>query len=796
MKKTHRIMSYSVIPLRDVVVFPGTGMALFVGREKSVNALRDLDPEKREIVLLTQKKAQKEDPDISDLYKVGVIVSVRQVLKLPDGTVKIIVEGQDRVKVRTLENLSSGFVASVEPFPSLLSNESDGKALMRVLKKRLAHYAKLHGEFSADALRNLLSIKSCEVFVNTLAQHSKMTIEELQTLIEQEDILKALEMLCVHVEKEISTINIDKDVYERIRKQMEKNQREYYLNEKMKAISKELKDDTVSDLDTYKKRLDSSRMPADVKTKLRGELKKIKTMPPISAESSLLRNYVELLLDLPWKKRSRVNGDIRRAKQVLDADHYGLEKVKEHILELLAVAIRTKKVKGPIICLVGPPGVGKTSLGESMARACGRKFVRVSLGGVRDEADIRGHRRTYIGSMPGRIIQGLKKVGSSNPVFLLDEIEKMGYDYRGDPSAALLEILDSAQNKTFVDHYVEVEYDLSEVMFVATANSLDMPAPLLDRMEIIRLVGYTEEEKIEIAKRHLLQRVIEDAGFKEDEFSISDDALRFLIRHYTREAGVRDLERNIQKLARKSIYSILKKEASKIHLTAKDLKTHLGPIRFTFDLVESADCIGMVTGLAWTSFGGEILQIESALVYGKGKVIKTGKLGTVMQESISAAETYVRANCLSLGVLPAIFAKSDIHVHVPEGAIPKDGPSAGIAMVTAIVSSLTDNPVKRDVAMTGEVTLRGKVLAIGGLKEKLLAALRSGIRKVLIPASNQKDLIDIPSKVIDKLEIIPVENVGDVLKIALKNTVKPIKWDQDLSTVQRLTKENIGTLQQ
>ena len=784
-EKSATIASYAVIPLRDIVVFPSMVVSLFVGREKSIKALEKVMNEDQKVLLLTQKDLDVEEPNGDDLYHYGVVAEVKQLLKLPDGTVKVLVEGGRRVTVNLLNDAGGVFHATVDNVIETENGAKESSIYIKTLLDKFSEYTKINDSISIDVLNTISSLKTASELSDALVQYLNMEVSSRQSLLEEGNPIVRLEKICVQIEEEIDIANVEKRIRDRVKLQMEKNQREYFLNEKIKAISKELGDDTASEMEEYNRRLEVSRMPAAVKTKAKTELKKLKSMPPVSAESSVVRSYVEWLLDVPWKKRSKINIDIERAEKILDEDHYGLEKVKDRILELLAVNIRTKTVKGPILCLVGPPGVGKTSLGKSIAKACGRDYVRIALGGVRDEAEMRGHRRTYVGAMPGKIIQSMKKVDKSNPMILLDEIEKMGSDHRGDPTSALLEILDPAQNSTFCDHYMEVDYDLSEVMFITTANTLDMPSPLLDRMEIIQLSGYTEDEKLEIAKRHLVQRTLTDNNLSEEELAISDDAIVSLVRYYTREAGVRNLEREIQKIARKVVKELLIKKHTGIAITAENIDQYSGVKKYSYGITEDEHVVGMVTGLAWTSVGGEILTIETALIPGKGKVSKTGKLGDVMQESISAAETYIRANAPELGIKPTLFNKRDIHVHVPEGATPKDGPSAGVGMVTAMVSSLTNNPVKKDVAMTGEVTLRGKVLRIGGLKEKLLAALRGGIKTAIIPAENEKDLVDIPENVKASIRIVPVSHVREVLGIALVNPVESIEWNQEEADLQQ-----------
>lgn len=777
------LSSYPVIPLRDIVVFPGMVVSFFVGREKSINALESVMEENQRVLLLTQKNAEIETPNSDDLYHIGVVAEVKQLLKLPDGTVKVLVEGIRRVQTKDLSDLSGAFHSSVVDIEDII-DESDVNLLVSALIEKFKDFAKYNTSITTDILNQLNVINGGLELLEFLVQNINIDIEKKQELLEEKNLSTRLEILFANIQSEIDNILTERKIRERVKTQMDKNQREYYLNEQIKAINKELGDDLSSEIDVYREKISNIRISKEAKDKVETELKKLKSMPPISSESSVVRNFIDWLIDVPWKKQTRINIDLQKAQEILDSEHYGLEKVKERILDYLAVSIRTKKVKGPILCLVGPPGVGKTSLGESIAKACGRKFVRISLGGVRDEAEIRGHRRTYVGAMPGKIIQGMKKAGYSNPMFLLDEIDKMGSDHRGDPSSAILEVLDPSQNKNFVDHYLEVDYDLSNTIFITTANSYNMPEPLKDRMEIINLSGYTEDEKLEISKRHLIPRAINDNGLKKDEIEIKDEALISLIRNYTREAGVRKLEQEIQKICRKSLRQIMEStdNIKKIVISNKNIVDFSGVAKFSYGETEDKDAIGMVNGLAWTSVGGDILHIETALVPGTGKIQRTGKLGDVMLESISAAETYIRSRASELGILPGVYKKRDIHIHVPEGATPKDGPSAGIAMVSAIVSALTDNPIRKDVAMTGEVTLRGKVLAIGGLKEKLLAAYRSGIKTVIIPQENEKDLSEIPKNAKQGLEIIPVSDVSEVLKIVLKNKIKPVEWEkEDLS---------------
>lgn len=780
------ISSYPVLPLRDIVVFPKMIASLFVGRERSIKALDMVMQQDKKILLLTQKQSDIEDPTEDDLYHVGVVTLIKQMLKLPDGTVKILVEGERRVRVKVVSELDGAFYASVSNFPDSDAREdSQLGAMVPSVIDKVHEYAKHDTRLPSETLNKIKSMTQADDVMYALVPHLDMPVGEKQSLLEQTDMFEKLQTIYVFLSEKIDVHALERRLSDHVKEQMEKNQREYYLNEKAKAIGKELGDDVASEIDAYKTRIENSRMPADAKEKALNELKKLRSMPPVSAESAVIRMYIDWILDVPWKKRSRVNTDLSKAEQVLGSEHFGLEKVKERILEYLAVGIRTKKMRGPILCFVGPPGVGKTSLAKSIAKACGRKYVRISLGGVRDESEIRGHRRTYVGSMPGRIIQGMKKAGTSNPLFLLDEIDKIGMDHRGDPASALLEVLDPAQNKAFSDHYMEVDYDLSDVMFVTTANVYDMPSALRDRMEIITLSGYTEDEKVEIVRQHLLTRALDDTGLKHGEVDITNDAVLYVIRRYTRESGVRNLQREIQRLCRKGLKHILTTDVKTVSIDIPTVQAYLGVEKYAYGEVQDQDAVGVVTGLAWTSVGGDILQIEAALVHGKGKLQKTGKLGTVMQESISAAETYVRSQAPDLGVLKGVYEKRDIHIHVPEGATPKDGPSAGIAMVTAMVSVLTDIPVQRDVAMTGEITLHGKVLAIGGLKEKLLAALRAGIKTAIIPQENEKDLQDIPDIVKQGLRIIPVMHVSEVLKIALTKQPHPVQWeDEDLSILR------------
>ncbi len=773
---------YPVLPLRDIVVFPHMIVPLFVGREKSVRALEDVMQDDKQILMLTQKVSTLDDPGVNDMYTLGTVGTILQLLKLPDGTVKVLVEGGHRAKVVKFAENPEFFQAFAEPVDEHAGDPGELDALVRAAVTQFDHYIKLNRKIPPEVLVSVNQIEEPAKLADTIASHLTLKIADKQALLEVSSVNERLEKIFGLMEGEIGVLQVEKRIRTRVKKQMEKTQRDYYLNEQMKAIQKELgeNEEGKNEADEMQKKIEASGMHKDAKEKALAELKKMRNMSPMSAEATVVRNYLDWMLAIPWKQRTRVRRDIKAAEKVLDADHYGLEKVKERILEYLAVQQRQSKLKGPILCLVGAPGVGKTSLGKSIAKATGRNFVRMSLGGVRDEAEIRGHRRTYIGSMPGKIIQGMKKAKSSNPLFLLDEIDKLGADWRGDPTSALLEVLDPEQNNSFSDHYLEVDYDLSDVMFVCTANSLRMPQPLLDRMEIIRLSGYTEDEKIEIARGHLLPKIIKEHGLKKDEFHISDDALRDILRYYTREAGVRSLEREIANLARKSVKEILTKESTKsVHITRRNLEKFAGVKKYRYGEVEPEDLVGVTTGLAWTEVGGELLSIEAVALPGKGRVMTTGKLGDVMKESVQAAESYVKSRAVAFGIKPTLMEKRDIHVHVPEGATPKDGPSAGVAMVTSIVSVLTGIAVRKDVAMTGEITLRGRVLPIGGLKEKLLAALRGGLTTVLIPKENEKDLTEIPDNVKKGLNIILVNVADDVLKHALVRPIVPIEWDED-----------------
>ena len=772
---------YPVLPLRDIVVFPHMIVPLFVGREKSVRALEDVMKDDKQILLIAQRNAADDDPSSDDIYEVGTISTVLQLLKLPDGTVKVLVEGVARARVIRFSENDEFFEVYADVMPEKESEEAEIEALSRSVVSQFEQYLKLNKKVSPEALVSVNQIEEYGKLVDTIASHLALKIPMKQELLEVDVVSERMEKVISFMEGEIGVLQVEKKIRSRVKRQMEKTQREYYLNEQLKAIQKELgeSEEGKDELQELEEKLAKLKLSNEAREKANNELKKLRNMSPMSAEATVVRNYLDWIVNIPWKKRSRIQKDIREAEAILEADHYGLEKVKERILEYLAVQQRTKKIKGSILCLVGPPGVGKTSLGKSIGRATGRNFVRMSLGGVRDEAEIRGHRRTYIGSLPGKIIQGMKKAKSSNPLFLLDEVDKMGSDWRGDPASALLEVLDPEQNDSFQDHYLEVDYDLSDVLFVTTANTLRIPEPLMDRMEIIRIHGYTEDEKIEIARRHLIEKQLDAHGLKSQEWSISDPALRDVIRYYTREAGVRNLEREIANLTRKATKEILMKGLDKVTVSRRNLEKFSGVRKFRFGEIESMDLVGVTNGLAWTEVGGEILTIEAVMVPGKGKIIITGKLGEVMQESIQAARSFVQSRAQEFGVKPTIFEKRDIHVHVPEGATPKDGPSAGVGMVTSIVSMLTGIPVSRDVAMTGEITLRGRVLPIGGLKEKLLAALRGGITRVLVPKENEKDLADIPENIKRSLEIVPVTSVEEVLEYALVNPLVPIEWKNE-----------------
>ena len=785
---------FPVLPLRDIVVFPHMIVPLFVGRDKSVRALEDVMREDKQILLVAQKNAAQDDPTTDDIYTVGTVSTVLQLLKLPDGTVKVLVEGGKRARIRGFTDNDSFFQAYADVVDEREGDLQELEALSRSVVSQFEQYIKLNKKIPPEVLVSINQIEDAAKLADTVASHLALKIAEKQELLEVEVISERLERVYSYMEGEIGVLQVEKKIRNRVKRQMEKTQREYYLNEQLKAIQKELGEgeDGKDEVAELEEKVAKTKLTIEAREKAVAELKKLKSMSPMSAEATVVRNYLDWLLTIPWKKRTKVRKDIKQAQGVLNADHYGLEKVKERILEYLAVQIRTEKVRGPILCLVGPPGVGKTSLGKSIAKATGRNFVRMSLGGVRDEAEVRGHRRTYIGSMPGKIVQGMKKAKSSNPLFLLDEIDKLGADWRGDPASALLEVLDPEQNATFNDHYLEVDYDLSDVMFVTTANTMRMPQPLLDRMEIIRLSGYTEDEKVEIAKRHLLPKVIKAAGLKVGEWSISDEAMRHIVRYYTREAGVRNMERELANLARKAVKEIVSTRKTKVMVTPRNLEKYAGIHRFRFGEVEATDLVGVVTGLAWTEVGGELLTIEAVSMPGKGTFSHTGKLGDVMQESVQAARSYVRSRSVTFGIKPSVFEKRDIHVHVPEGATPKDGPSAGIAMCTTIVSVLTGIPVRRDVAMTGEITLRGRVLPIGGLKEKLLAALRGGIKTVLIPKDNEQDLAEIPDNVKKGLTLIPVSTADEALTHALVRMPVAIEWDEEPAAVA-VTKDGDAT---
>jgi len=774
-----------VLPLRDVVVYPHMVIPLFVGRDKSIKALEAAMEEDKQILLVAQKSAGQDDPEIDDIYRVGTISSILQLLKLPDGTVKVLVEGLERAKVIDFSDNEEFFSANIETFPTDELEDRETEVLMRSVLAQFDQYVKLNKKIPPEILTSLSGIDEPGRLADTIAAHMSLKIDEKQKVLEIEDVRERFEQLMGIMESEIDLLEVEKRIRGRVKRQMEKSQREYYLNEQMKAIQKELgdMDEAPNEVEELSNKIETSGMSKEAKEKATSELNKLKMMSPMSAEATVVRNYIDWMVSVPWKKRTKIKHDLSIAEAVLEEDHYGLEKVKERIIEYLAVQKRVKKLKGSVLCLVGPPGVGKTSLGRSIARATNRKFVRMSLGGVRDEAEIRGHRRTYIGSMPGKLLQNMSKVGVRNPLFLLDEVDKMSMDFRGDPSAALLEVLDPEQNNTFNDHYLEVDYDLSEVMFIATSNSLNIPAPLLDRMEVIRIPGYTEDEKVNIAQRYLVTKQIKNNGLKESEINITEDAIRDIIRYYTREAGVRNIEREISKICRKVVKEILLDDKLKrVEVSSENLDKYLGVRRFRFGLAEENDQVGQVTGLAWTEVGGELLTIEAALVPGKGKMTVTGQLGDVMKESVQAATTVVRSRASILNIPDDFYEKSDIHIHVPEGAIPKDGPSAGIAMCTALVSVLTNIPVRSNVAMTGEITLRGEVLPIGGLKEKLLAALRGGITTVLIPEENKRDLADIPQNVLDNIEIKPVKWIDEVLEVALQHMPEPANIDKNSVT--------------
>ena len=767
-----------LLPLRDIVIFPSMVVPLFVGREKSIKALQEVMKTDKSIVLVTQKNSEIDDPTSKDLYQYGCLSKVLQLLKLPDGTVKVLVEGEKRVKIVKYNDDSSNFLTCEVEIADDQNISKELEPLALGLIKKFDRLQVLNKKDLNDGSNNFKNLKDPSQIANNISSNLNIQIFEKQELLETIDLKKRLEKIHQLIEKETSVLSVEKKIRGRVKNQMEKTQREYYLNEQLKAIQKELGeiDEGKDELTSLSKAISDAKMPKLAKEKCLSELKKLKSMSPMSAEATVVRNYLDWMTELPWSNKSKINTDLKNAQKILDEDHYGLEKVKERIIEFLAVQKRIQKMKGPILCLVGPPGVGKTSLGKSIAKATNRKFIRISLGGIRDEAEIRGHRRTYIGSLPGKIIQMMKKAGTKNPLFLLDEIDKVGNDYRGDPSSALLEALDPEQNKEFNDHYLEVDYDLSDVMFVTTANTLNILPPLLDRMEVIRLSGYTEDEKVNISQKYLIPNQSKNNGLKKEEWTIDENINRKIIRHYTRESGVRNLEREISKIARKLVKKIDNKEKVNNPINEKDLKDLLGVQKFNYGEIEEENRIGVVTGLAWTEVGGEILKIESAVMPGKGKMQITGKLGDVMQESVKAAKSYIRSKSLDFGIIPPIFDKKDFHIHVPEGATPKDGPSAGVGMVTSIISAITEIPVDKKVAMTGEITLRGLVLPIGGLKEKLLAAHRAGIKKVLIPMENKKDLIEVPKTVIESIEIIPVKNVDEVLKVALTKPLKRVEW--------------------
>ncbi|SJZ46670.1 ATP-dependent Lon protease [Enhydrobacter aerosaccus] len=783
---------YPVLPLRDIVVFPGMIVPLFVGREKSVKALEEVMKDDKQILLIAQKNATQDDPGPDDIYNIGTLGTVLQLLKLPDETVKVLVEGGKRVRIDGYTDRADFFEARAVEMEEASGDPAELQAAARTVVSEFENYVKLNKKVPPEVVVSINKIEEPTKLADTISAHLALKVADKQQLLELDSVSKRLERILGLMEGEIGVLQVEKKIRNRVKRQMEKTQREYYLNEQMKAIQKELgeTEDGRDEISELEKRIKKTRLSKEAREKANGELKKLRTMSPMSAEATVVRNYLDWLLSIPWRKPTKIIKDLKYAEDVLNADHHGLEKVKERILEYLAVQQRVEKMKGPILCLVGPPGVGKTSLGKSIAKATGRNFVRMSLGGVRDEAEIRGHRRTYIGSLPGKVIQSMKKAKSSNPLFLLDEIDKLGADFRGDPSSALLEVLDPEQNATFNDHYLEIDYDLSNVMFITTANSLRMAQPLLDRMEIIRLAGYTEDEKVAIARKHLIPKQIEANGLKDNELDIHDDAVRDLVRYYTREAGVRNLEREIANLARKATKEILMKGTTKVKVTAKNLDKYAGVRRFRFGEAELEDLVGITTGLAWTEVGGELLQVEAVLVPGRGRVTVTGKLGDVMQESVQAANAYVRSRAAAFGIKQAMFEKRDIHVHVPEGATPKDGPSAGVAMITSIVSALTGNPVRKEVAMTGEISLRGRVLPIGGLKEKLLAALRGGLKTVLIPKENERDLPEIPENVKKGLEIVPVSTVDEVLARALAKPLVAIEWPDDLEPVAKKPAEN------
>jgi len=786
-----------LLPLRDIVIFPSMVVPLFVGRQKSIKALQEVMKSDKSIVLVTQKNSEIDDPTGKDLYQYGCLSKVLQLLKLPDGTVKVLIEGEKRIKILNHNEVNDNFLTCEVEIVEDQNITKDLELLANALVKKFERLQVLNKKDLNDGSNSLKNLKNPSQIANNISSNLNIQIFEKQELLEVVDLKKRLEKIHALIEKETSVLSVEKKIRGRVKNQMEKTQREYYLNEQLKAIQKELGeiDEGKDELTSLSNAINDAKMPKAAKEKCLSELKKLKSMSPMSAEATVVRNYLDWMTELPWSNKSKINSDLNNAQKILDEDHYGLEKVKERIIEFLAVQKRIQKMKGPILCLVGPPGVGKTSLGKSIAKATNRKFIRISLGGIRDEAEIRGHRRTYIGSLPGKIIQMMKKAGTKNPLFLLDEIDKVGNDYRGDPSSALLEALDPEQNKEFNDHYLEVDYDLSDVMFVTTANTLNILPPLLDRMEVIRLSGYTEDEKVNISQKYLIPNQSKNNGLKKEEWNIDEDINRKIIRHYTRESGVRNLEREISKVARKLVKKIDNKEKVNNPINEKDLKNLLGVEKFNYGEIEEENRVGVVTGLAWTEVGGEILKIESVIMPGKGKMQITGKLGDVMQESVKAAKSYIRSKSLDYGIIPPIFDKKDFHIHVPEGATPKDGPSAGVGMVTSIISALTEIPVNKNVAMTGEITLRGLVLPIGGLKEKLLAAHRAGIKTVLIPIENKKDLIEVPKTILSTMEIIPVKNVDEVLKVALTKPLKRVEWvDVDqLAKKDKRKKEELST---
>ena len=795
MAKDTKSNNLPVLPLRNIVVFPNMVVPLFVGRDKSINALEQVMDKDQELLFLSQKNSDVDDPSETDLYEIGTKGKILQLLKLPDGTVKVLVEGIARCKVKNIK-FSSDFVnAEIEELPKNETISDTIKALGRSVVSKYETYANINNKTSSEVLTSVKDIENEDKLADTVASQIAINIQEKQKILEEVDLEKRLNMILSYIEGELSVLQVEKKIRRRVKNQMEKTQKEYYLNEQMKAIQKELEDGeggASEDIAELNEKINKTKLSKEAKEKALNELKKLKQMSPMSAEATVVRNYLDWLLDIPWGKKKRIKKDINKSQEILDKDHYGLEKVKDRITEYLAVQNRSSKVKGPILCLVGPPGVGKTSLGKSIASATGREFIRMSLGGVRDEAEIRGHRRTYIGSMPGRIIQALKKVKTSNPIFLLDEIDKLGQDFRGDPASALLEVLDPEQNNAFNDHYLEVDYDLSQVMFVTTANTMNIPGPLLDRMEIIRIAGYTEEEKLEIAKRHLIEKVKENNALTDKEFKISDDVIRSVIQNYTREAGVRNLERELNSLGIKAVKEISQNKSDSLNVSSDNISDYLGVKKFRYGKKENDDLIGVVTGLAWTQVGGDILNVEAVMVPGQGKIRTTGKLGDVMKESIDAASSFVRSRAVNYGIEPPIFQRKDIHVHVPEGATPKDGPSAGVAMIIAIISVMAGIPVKNDVAMTGEMSLRGRVLPIGGLKEKLLAALRSGIKTVLVPSDNDRELSEVPDNIKDKLDIKLVSTIDEALELALVRKPDAIDWDEDawLAEQRKISENN------